>query len=218
MHIGTHCNAACLSARHAHPQTIGKQAYDFLEAPRSKVWGAVHAVGGGSERMMPGFQSAFDAHGGRQTTEVGTLQRVPYLIQCKQNHLQSVLLDNCWVPSYWKAACTVCTGARGFEQCCSEAVPCMPAAAGRGGSKVHRGCAGGAAPRTGTSHPHGIPTGFPFGRRLTASSSTPVSCPHAACRLHEHTPAVCATCRTWRRPRRQENQTPVRHWTLGVLR
>ena len=117
-----------------------------------------------------------------------------------------------------KAASTMCTGARGLEQRCSEAVPCMPAAAGRGGSEVHRGCAGGAAPRTGTSHPHGMPTVFPMGRRLTASSPTPVSCPHTSCRLHVHTPAVCATRRTWRRPRRQEYQTPVRHWTLGVLR
>jgi hypothetical protein len=52
------------------PQTLGQQAYDFLEAPHGKVWGAVHAVGGASARQVPGFQSSFEAHGGRQTTEV----------------------------------------------------------------------------------------------------------------------------------------------------
>lgn len=117
-----------------------------------------------------------------------------------------------------QAASTMCIGARGLEQRCCEAVPCMPAAAGRGGSEVHRGCAGGAAPRPGTSHPLGMPIVRPLGRFLTASTPTIMPCPHASCRLHEHTPAVCATRRTWRRPRRQEYQTPVRHWRLGVLR
>jgi hypothetical protein len=57
-----------------------------------------------------------------------------------------------------------------------------------------------------------------MGRRLRYCFPSLVSCLHAACTPHEHTPAVCATCRTWRRPRRQEDQTPVRHWTLGALR
>jgi hypothetical protein len=64
------CDAACKRACRSASQTIGKQAYDFLEAPRGKVWGVMHAVGGANDRHLPGFQSAFEAHGGRQTTEV----------------------------------------------------------------------------------------------------------------------------------------------------
>lgn len=90
MHDVGCCQAVCQSEWRSHLQTIGKQAYEFLEAPRGKVWGAVHAVGGGSDRALPGFQSAFDAHDGRQTTEVVTTLGVTRLSRC--SHTAKVLL------------------------------------------------------------------------------------------------------------------------------
>lgn len=52
-------------------QTIGRQAGEFLEAPRGAVWGAAARVmGPGSDRQAPGFEAAFAAHGGGQTFEV----------------------------------------------------------------------------------------------------------------------------------------------------
>ena len=93
VHDVKRCIAACRKAWLFHLQTIGKQAYEFLEAPRGKVWGAVHAVGGGSDGPLPGFQSAFDAHGGRQTTEVGTAPGVPCPLQCSHIAKASCLED-----------------------------------------------------------------------------------------------------------------------------
>lgn len=34
------------------------------------MWGAVHAMGRGGSRQMPGFEAAFEAYGGRLTFEV----------------------------------------------------------------------------------------------------------------------------------------------------
>lgn len=51
-------------------EAIGRQAGEFLEAPRGAVWGAAARVmGPGGGREAPGFEAAFAAHGGGQTFE-----------------------------------------------------------------------------------------------------------------------------------------------------